>query len=193
MSASQAKALKAALDLIRMPSQVRVMRSAPLPPGVLLLLRLAASELEAEREAGKINNRAPDANREAAIFFIEQVLLASNSDSYRVLGLDDTATLAELRRHMAYLLKWLHPDLSRDPHKARLAQRVLIAWNELKAGKRAREGQKDSSPPHLMRAPNSSCRQRAFGATRQRGDRQTQLRTITGGFGSLFRRRIWPL
>lgn len=193
MSASQAQALKAALDLLRMPSQVRVMRSAPLPPGVLLLLRLAASELEAEREAGKINSRAPDANREAAVFFIEQVLLASNSDSYRVLGLDETATITELRRHMAYLLKWLHPDLSRDPHKARLAQRVLIAWNELKAGKSAREGHKYSTPPHLMRAANSSCRQRALRATRPAGECRTKVRASAARFGSLFRRRIWPL
>lgn len=193
MSGSQAQALKVALDLLRMPSQVRVMRSAPLPPGVLLLLRLAASELEAEREAGKINSRTPDANREAAVFFIEQVLLASNSDSYRVLGLDDTATLTELRRHMAYLLKWLHPDLSRDPHKARLAQRVLIAWNELKAGKRAREGHKNSTPPHLMRAANSSCRQRVLRATRPPGEGHTKGRASAARFGSLFRRRIWPL
>ncbi|WP_339085348.1 hypothetical protein [Hyphomicrobium sp. ghe19] len=168
------------------------MRSAPLPPGVLLLLRLAASEFEAEREAGKINNRAPDANREAAIFFIEQILLASNSDAHRVLGLDDTATITELRRHMAYLLRWLHPDLSRDPHKARLAQRVLIAWNELKAGKRAREGQNNFTP-HLSRAENSSCRQRALRATRPPSERHTKEWASAAGFASLFRRRIWPL
>ena len=132
------------------------------------------------------------ANREAAIFFIEQVLLSSNSDAYRVLGLDNTATLTELRRHMAYLLKWLHPDLSSDPHKARLAQRVLLAWNELKAGKRAREGHKDSTP-HLTRAANSSCRQRALRATRPPGERHTKEWASAARFASLFRRRIWPL
>jgi hypothetical protein len=193
MSTNQAKALQAALDLIRMPSQVRVMRSAPLPPGVLLLLRLAAAEADAEREARTINNRAPDANREAAIFFIEQVLLSSNSDAYRVLGLDDTATITELRRHMAYLLKWLHPDLSSDPHKARLAQRVLVAWNELKAGKRARGGRKDLASTHATRAKNSSCRQRTLRATRPPGERHKMVRASAARFGSLFRRRIWPL
>jgi hypothetical protein len=193
MSASQTQALKAALDLLRMPSQVRVMRSAPLPPGVLLLLRLAAAESEAEREAGKINKRVPDANREAAIFFIEQILLASNSDPYRVLGLDDTATTTELRRHMAFLLKWLHPDLSSDPHKARLAQRVLVAWNELKAEKHMRGDHKDGTPKRLMRTAHSGSRPRTLRTTRLRGERQTKVRANPGGFGSLFRRRIWPL
>jgi hypothetical protein len=131
-SRRQRQALSAAVDLLRIPSKVRAMRSAPLPTGILLLLRLAAEEAEAQAEAGKLDRRAPDAHREAAIFFIEQILLASNSNAYRMLGLDETATSSEMRRHMAYLLKWLHPDRNRDPYKTRLARRVILAWNEIR-------------------------------------------------------------
>lgn len=120
------------------------MRSAPLPPGILLLLRLAAEDGEALLDAEKITKRARESHRDAAIFFIEQILLASNSDAYRMLGLDKTATTVEMRRHMAYLLKWLHPDRNTDPHKGRLARRVLLAWNQLSAARRALENKSAS-------------------------------------------------
>ena len=54
--------------------------------------------------------RPPEVSRQAAVFFIEQILLSSDADSYRILGLDHSATAGELRSHMALLLKWLHPD-----------------------------------------------------------------------------------
>lgn len=133
MRRRQVQALSAAVDLLRIPSQARKMRSAPLPPGILLLLRLAAEDGDARLDAEKITTRARESHRDAAIFFIEQILLASSSDAYRVLGLDRTATIAEMRRHMAYLLRWLHPDRNTDPHKGRLARRVLLAWNELRS------------------------------------------------------------
>jgi hypothetical protein len=135
-AAQQADALIAAIDLFRLPSKVRTMRASPLPPGILLLLRLAAEESEALVEAGALAKRALDSHRKAAIFFIEQVLMASDDNALRLLGLDEAATPAERRRHLVYLLKWLHPDRNDDPHKARLAQRVIVAWNELKTGKR---------------------------------------------------------
>ena len=74
--------------------------------------------------------------REAAAFFIEQILLYPDADSYRVLGARPGATYGELRRNMALLLRWLHPDL--DPHGERtvFAARVTRAWNDLKTEER---------------------------------------------------------
>ena len=45
---SPAPALKVAIDLMHMPSRVRLVRSEPLPDGVLLLLEIAAGDQEAE-------------------------------------------------------------------------------------------------------------------------------------------------
>jgi len=193
MTRNQNHALKTALDLLRIPSQVRLMRSAPLPPGVLLLLRLAAAESGAECEAEKLNLRGSSAHRDAAIFFIEQVLLSSNSDAYRVLGLDATATVSELRRHMAYLLKWLHPDLSRDPHKARLAQRVLVAWNEVKASKRPDGVPQIGAHESLRKPANGGYRSRAMAKRQSAGERQGESRALRSRLARRLRRRVRPL
>ncbi|MBS0235246.1 MAG: J domain-containing protein [Proteobacteria bacterium] len=134
------------------------MRSSPLPRGILLLLRLAAEEADALSEAEKADKRARDAHRDAAIFFIEQILLAANSDAYRVLGLDETATPTERRRHMVYLLKWLHPDRHGDPHKARLARRVLLAWNELKSTRRSSDCSSSTQTERRSRRVNNAMR-----------------------------------
>jgi hypothetical protein len=135
---SGADALKAAIDMLHIPSQVRVARVSPLPKGVSLLLRLAAGDPEANDEAESLSGRPASVCRKAAVFFIEQILLAPEADNYRILGSDKTASGDELRSHMALLLKWLHPDLSRDSHKSLLARRVVAAWELLKTPERRR-------------------------------------------------------
>ncbi len=125
-------ALKIAINLVHLPSLVRKIRSGPLPEGVLLLLRIASGDRDAEDEAAALTSRTGVEIRQAAIFFIEQVLLYPNADSYHVLGATARATNNELRRNMALLLKWLHPDLDRQRERSIYAQRVTMAWNDLK-------------------------------------------------------------
>jgi DnaJ-class molecular chaperone len=80
--------------------------------------------------------RPRDVVREAAAFFIEQVLLHPGADSYRVLGARPDAPNGELRRNMALLLKWLHPDSDRQGQRSVFATRVTRAWNDLKTPER---------------------------------------------------------
>jgi len=129
---SDKMALKIAIELMHVPSQVRLVRSEPLPDGVLILLRIAAGDAEAERIGALAVDRSTEVLRQAATFFVEQILFAPNADSYRVLGAAPQATAAELRRNVGLLLRWLHPDL--DPQGARsiFARRVTGAWNDLK-------------------------------------------------------------
>jgi curved DNA-binding protein CbpA len=129
-------ALRAAIELFHMPSRVRIARAEPLPTGVGLLLRIAAGEAEAEGTAIASTRRSRDLIRQAAIFFIEQVLLCPDSDSYRVLGADSQASSGELRRNMALLLKWLHPDKDPQGQRSVFASRVNQAWNDLKTPER---------------------------------------------------------
>src|SRR5262249_11090725 len=75
---------------------------------------------------------------------IEQVLLNRQNDNYRVLGSSPDASAAELRRHMALLLKWLHPDLFQSSgddkgfNRSAYVNLVTKAWESLKtAGRRA--------------------------------------------------------
>lgn len=108
---SDRMALKIAIDLMHVPSQVRLFRSRPLPDGVLMLLRIAAGDDEAECTASLYVDRSRTMVWQAATFFIEQILFAPNADSYRVLGACPDASAGELRRNVALLLRWLHPDV----------------------------------------------------------------------------------
>ncbi len=130
------EALRVALDLLHVPSRVRLLRAEPLPQGVPLLLRLAAGDREAEREAAEVVDRSADVVREAAAFFIEQILLCPEADSYRVLGASPDASSGELRRNMALLIKWLHPDMDRPGDQSVFVHRVTMAWDDLKTAER---------------------------------------------------------
>jgi hypothetical protein len=129
-------ALKIAIDLMHVPSQVRLYRMGPLPDGVLILLRIAAGDDEAESTAAAAADRSRDMVRQAATFFIEQILFAPDADSYRVLGSSAQASAGELRRNVALLLRWLHPDLDPQGERSIFIGRVTAAWNDLKTPER---------------------------------------------------------
>jgi hypothetical protein len=131
-----AMALRIAIDLMHIPSRVRIARSEPLPSGVYTLLCIAAGEEAAESEAIASTGRSLDVIQKAACFFIEQILLCPNADSYRVLGATSEATTAELRRNMALLMRWLHPDMDPEGRRSMFASRVTLAWNDLKTAER---------------------------------------------------------
>ncbi len=133
---SDRMALKTAIGLMHVPSQVRLLRSEPLPDGVLILLRIAAGDAEAERAAAALTGRSREIVGRAATFFIEQILFAPNADSYQVLGAGPQASTGELRRNLALLLRWLHPDLDPRGERSIFIGRVTAAWNDLKTPER---------------------------------------------------------
>lgn len=132
------EAVRTALVLLKRPQLLRSSRCSPLPEGMTLLLEVAAGEPDAVREAltGVAISEALLAK--AAGFFIEQVLLSRSNDSYRILGTTSGASASELRRHLALMLKWLHPDLalgngqSTPLDKTALASLVTAAWDTIK-------------------------------------------------------------
>lgn len=133
---NELSALSLALELQHSPWQARRMRTIPLPPDVQILLHVAAGDEQAIRKASEAMARSRESVCEAAGFFIEQVLLHSDADSYRVLGAGPEASTAELRRNMALLLKWLHPDLDRNRERSIFTARVTNAWNDVKTPER---------------------------------------------------------
>jgi hypothetical protein len=79
--------LQLALDLHQVPWRVRLVRAEPLPDGMSRLLIAAAGDDPAsEAAAAAALGRPLEVIRDAATFFIEQILLAPGTDSYRVLG-----------------------------------------------------------------------------------------------------------
>jgi DnaJ domain len=170
-------ALKLAFDLFDFPSQARFALKAPLPTDLILLLRIAAGDDEALREAVRISGRPPRVVRDAAGFYIEQALLFPEADSYRVLGASPTAANSELRRNMALLLRWLHPDIDQQGERSVFTARVTKAWSDVKTPERrsaydqqllkmqadARFREKRRS----RRSKGQSLREASRGATRQ--------------------------
>lgn len=132
----QPTALRVAIDLFQVPSRVRHVREDALPEDVPSLLRIAAGEADAMAAAVETTGRSPDLLRKAATFYIEQILLAPGSDSYRVLGCTPAATAGDLRRNLALILRWLHPDVRGPSEGGVFAQRVTSAWETLKTADR---------------------------------------------------------
>ena len=145
-------AIRNALYLFHMPSQVRQARSGPLPGGVSVLLEVAAGEASVTEEAAEALKRPAEVLRNAAAFYIEQVLLAPEADSYRVLGGTRETSSTDLRRNMALLLRWTHPDADRPGTRTAFANRVTKAWENLKTQDR-RESYDASHP---VRSPQPS-------------------------------------
>jgi hypothetical protein len=157
-------AVKTAIDLMQLPGQTRHLRTMPLPDDVVVLLEIASGDEQATRHAADKVGRTTEMVREAAAFFIIQILFCPEADSYRVLGAKPEAPVGELRRNMRLLLRWLHPDLNPISERSIFAARVTRAWNDLKTPERRaayfeqqRKGaQKKSGFPHKERSVSKS-------------------------------------
>lgn len=152
------EALNVAIELYLMPSSVRSLRKRPLANNVSLLLAIAAGEADATAEAISRSQLSPVEVQRIASFYIEQVLLAPHSDSYRVLGCDPTAGPADLRRNLALLMKWLHPDVNGPQARMAMSQRVTNAWETLKTPARRTQYDEQRIPQ-----PSALVRSRALG------------------------------
>ncbi len=166
-----ATALMTALTLTQRPSLSRTVRSAPLPRGVTFLLEVAAGDAEALADAGAITGQSEERLIDAASFFVEQVLLYRSASCYRVLGANRDESTAELRHHMALLMRWLHPDTVASGlregaiDRTVFAPRVLQAWETLKTAK-SRAAYDAAEQKGARRAPKAGMGRLPAGAKR---------------------------
>lgn len=144
-----------AIELAERPTLAVIMRRRPLPSDVLTLLKIAAGDRDACRQATRAVRRDPRFVREAAVLYLQTVVLSPEADAYRVLGVSRDAPQEQLREHLRWLMKWLHPDRTKSDWDSVFAQRVLAAWQEVKsADRRARYNR------GLVRAAGGSDRRR---------------------------------
>jgi hypothetical protein len=129
---SGARGIDLALDLARMPALAYSIEKPPLPTDIFEVMRIAAGSPEVCQLASQATGQPPAVLIEAARFYLQQVLLRPDADSYRVLGVPPGASRELARRHMRCLLQWLHPDVNRDWDSV-YAERVLKAWREVSA------------------------------------------------------------
>jgi len=139
---SRPDALVAAISMLERPHAVKLAWESRLPEGVTFLLEIAVGDAHALRKASQLTGRTEETLQRAASFFIEQVLLHPGGDSYRILGSDRGTSLRELRRNMALIMRWLHPDVVSDassPHpldRSLFASRITQAWETIKTNER---------------------------------------------------------
>ena len=138
------QALDLALELARMPTLAGAMRARPLPPDTLFVIRIAAGCLDASRDAVTMTGLNPLWIKEACALYLQQILLASDADPHRVLGVQPGASRKEMREHLRWLLKWLHPDANQGEWESVYAERVLKAWRDPKTAQHW-DGKLDSS------------------------------------------------
>lgn len=140
---AESSALHAALALLQDPVSVRKYHRAELPSGVRVMLAVVGGNEDAIAQAQQYTGQSREKLQEAAAFFVEQVLLDYDSDSYRVLGGTQSSSYADLRQNMALLMRWLHPDLQGQGKRAAIdrevfSSRVTRAWEDLKTEERRR-------------------------------------------------------
>lgn len=128
---SNATALRVAIGLVPVPSRVRMLMAARLPESVPFLLRIAAGDRDATQEAAELTGKTPETVQAAAAFFIERILFAHDSDSYRIVGTRQSTPAADLRRNLVLLLNWMHADAGQNAERSIFARRVTGAWNNL--------------------------------------------------------------
>lgn len=132
----RSQAIHDAIDVFQAPSRVRAMRAKPIAADANQALRVVAGEEDAIEAAMRQTGRSRRVVEDAASFYIEQILAYPDADNFRVLGANPNAAQADLRRNMALLVKWLHPDLGRPRARDALAARVTRAWEDLKTAER---------------------------------------------------------
>jgi hypothetical protein len=143
------RALDAAIALSQTPTLAAAMRAQELPAGVRLLLRILADEAGALSEARSLTGMSDKHLIAIAELYIIRVVLYRGAPARRVLGVGSDADRAEMRKHMGYLLAWLHPDKSRGVWPVTFATRVIAAWQAIDRGR------EDESPPVRLPVPRS--------------------------------------
>jgi hypothetical protein len=136
MNSAEAPALASALALRRSPLGARPRPDERLPEGVLLLVRIAAGDEQALAQAQNASLETADTLREAATFYLQQVLFANDASSYRMLGVDTDAPDEQIREHYRWLARWLHPDRNANEWEVIYADRVSQAWQNLRTAER---------------------------------------------------------
>ena len=133
MDGAEGSALEWALALLHAPGKRHALRQKPLPSGMDGLLGIAAGAMpDALAEAVRTFGEPEARIREAAQFYVREVLFFPQADAYRVLGVDADASDASIKAHHRLLQHWLHPDRLHNEDDAIFASRVNVAWNRLR-------------------------------------------------------------
>lgn len=132
MGGANGGALDWALALLQAPAGRHALRKQPLPEGMARLLGVAADVAADMQDAVQAYGMPPARLREAARFYVREVLFHAQSDAYRTLGVAPDADAAQLKAHHRLLQRWLHPDRGQSEDDVVFAARVNAAWEQIR-------------------------------------------------------------
>lgn len=133
MASAKGNALEWALALSRAPMERHALRQRVLPDGIDAVLGIAADAApDLLEQAVRASGESPASVREAARFYVREILLFPTADAYRTLGVPRDAASATIKAHHRLLQHWLHPDRTTSADDAVFAARVNTAWNQLR-------------------------------------------------------------
>jgi curved DNA-binding protein CbpA len=133
MNGANGDALEWAVALLQAPGERHALRLRPLPEGVTDLLGIAAASSSAALAAAAARFLEPEARvREAAQFYVREILLFPNADAYRVMGVEMGVNTDLIKTHHRLLQRWLHPDRLQHAADGIFAARVNAAWQQLR-------------------------------------------------------------
>jgi hypothetical protein len=127
-------ALESAIALSRAPRLTRVLRSMPLPGGLTFLLQILSGERQALVEAQEMTGFDEKVIISIVEFYVLRVILFRGASPHRILGVEPEVERSQIRRHMGYLMNWLHPDREASTWRVAFARRVLDAWRQIESG-----------------------------------------------------------
>ncbi len=132
-------ALEQALALHATPGILPMLRERPLPRAVLLLIRIAAGDSEAVTSTTARTSETRQVVTDAAVLYIQQVMLHGTADSYRLLGARPESSDKTIKENYRWLMRWLHPDRHPERWEVVYSERVNRAWNSLNSEQRRRD------------------------------------------------------
>jgi len=125
-------ALSQALALRQNPMLRFSLRSRPLAPDILMVIKLAAASQPLLSESAERRGLREGELLEAARFYLQQVLFEGEPDAYRILAATPETPHEAIRTHARWLQRWLHPDRNGEDWESLFASRVNWAWSQLR-------------------------------------------------------------
>lgn len=132
-------AVEAALRAMASTDWATLAPPNPLPAGALDLIRVAAEDRTLADELARRHGTEARRIEDAALHFVHAVMFHPDSDHFRVLGVRPDVDEETLKLHFRWLQKWLHPDRDPDGWSSAYAERVNVAWAQLRRAERRAE------------------------------------------------------
>lgn len=138
-SSAAGDAVEVALLAVVAPDRVALAPPALLPSGAIHLIRVAAEDRALAMELADRHGVDLRAIEDAALHFVHSVMFHPDSDFFRVLGVRPEDDEDTLKLHFRWLQKWLHPDRDPEGWVSVYAERVNVAWSQLRRADRRAE------------------------------------------------------